>query len=186
MSHEEAHHVHESPRVMTLPLVALAIATVVAGMALGAPGEHGTAFQRFLGSVLHTEEGAHGLFVPAISSLAAVAGVALAWLMYIRRPFRAQDIGVPRGAIHRLLLRKYYVDEIYDAVLVRPAFRLWEWCAKVFDLGVIDGAVNGVGNTFVTLAAGLRRWQTGLVMNYALSMLVGAVAVVAFLLAVRG
>ena len=64
-------------------------------------------------------------------------------------------------------------------MLFRSAFRLWEWCARTFDLGVIDGAVNGLGRLTVGFGEGLRRWQSGLVMNYALSMLAGAVLVIA-------
>ena len=181
---ELAHHAHESPAVMTLPLAILAVLTVIAGV-VGWPLEHGTPFASFLAPVFKTEEGAHGWLVPLLSTLAAAGGIALAWRMYLAQPVRAEEIAAPRSAIHRLLLRKYYVDEIYDAVIVRPAFRLWEWCANVFDQGVIDGTVNGVGQAFVTLAEGLRRWQTGLVMNYALSMLAGAVALVAFFLSRR-
>jgi NADH-quinone oxidoreductase subunit L len=89
---------------------------------------------------------------------------------------------VARNPVHALLLNKYYVDEIYDALLVRPTYALSRWCARVFDLGLIDGAVNGVGEMVTGWARGLRRVQTGLVMNYALSMLLGAVLAVAYLL----
>ena len=183
LSHEAAHHVHESPAVMTVPLVVLAGLTVVAGLALGLPSAHGTAFSRFLAPVFPAEEAAQGLAVPLVSVVVAVAGVLLAWIMYGRRPVKAEEIAVPKNALHSLLLHKYYVDELYDAVFVRPLFALSGWCARVFDLGVIDGAVNGIGRLVVAWAQGLRRVQTGFVMNYALGMLVGAVAIVAFLLA---
>ena len=77
---------------------------------------------------------------------------------------------------------KYYVDELYDAVIVRPLFRLSGWCARVFDHAGIDGAVNGIARIVLTCAAGLRRMQTGFVMNYALGILIGAVAAVAYFL----
>jgi len=182
MSHETARHVHESPAMMTVPLAVLAGLTVVAGLALGLPSAHGTAFSRFLAPVFPAEEAAQGLAVPLVSVVVAVAGVLLAWLMYGRRPVKAEEIAVPKNALHSLLLHKYYVDELYDAVFVRPLFALSGWCARVFDLGVIDGAVNGIGRLVVAWAQGLRRVQTGFVMNYALGMLVGAVAIVAFLL----
>ncbi len=182
MSHEVAHHVHESPPVMTVPLIILAILTMVSGLALGVETSGGTAFARFLAPVFPIEEGEHGLLVPALSVLAAVGGVMLAWMMYGRRPVRAEEIGEPKNALHALLLNKYYVDEIYDALIVNPIYRLSEWCARVFDLGVIDGAVNGLGRSVTAWARGLRRIQTGFVMNYALTMLVGAVAMVAYLL----
>jgi NADH-quinone oxidoreductase subunit L len=183
MSHEVAHHVHESPAVMTMPLVVLAILTAVTGLLLGVETSEGTAFARFLAPVFPVEESAHGVLVPALSVVVAVAGVLLAWVMYGRRPVRAEDIGRPRNVLHALSLNKYYVDEIYDALLVTPSFRLYQWCARAFDLGFIDGTVNGVGRLVVTWAQGLRRLQTGFVMNYALTMLLGAVVIVAYLLA---
>jgi NADH-quinone oxidoreductase subunit L len=186
MSREVAHHVHESPAVMTVPLIVLAALTVVAGLAFGIPGAHGTPFARFLAPVLPHAEGEHGgglaLALLVLSAAVAVAGVALAWLVYGRGDVRPGSIGVPRNALHRILLNKYYVDEIYDALIVNPIYRLSQWCARVFDLGVIDGAVNGAGRSVTAWARGLRRLQTGFVMNYALTMLVGAVAIVAYLL----
>jgi NADH-quinone oxidoreductase subunit L len=186
MSQEARRHVHESPTVMTLPLVVLAVLTVVAGIALGAPSSHGTAFARFLAPVLplgKEDHGAAGKVLLLVSVLVAVAGVLSAWMAYGRRPIKAEEIGVPRHALHALLLNKYYVDEIYDALIVRPLYRLYLWCARVFDLRVVDGIVNGVGSMVVAWARSLRRVQTGFVMNYALTMLLGALAVVAFLLA---
>jgi NADH-quinone oxidoreductase subunit L len=74
------------------------------------------------------------------------------------------------------------VDWLYDRIIVRPLFALSAFLARV-DLGVVDGAVNGVGRGVVAWAASLRRVQTGYVVNYALTMLVGAVVVAGFLLA---
>jgi NADH-quinone oxidoreductase subunit L len=184
MSQEARRHVHESPAVMTLPLTLLAILTVVAGIALGAPSSHGTVFERFLAPVLPhhpADHGATGKVLILVSVVVAVAGVVLAWATYGRRPVRAEEIGAPRSGLHSLLLNKYWVDELYDAVFVRPSHRLYVWCARVFDLGFIDGVVNGVGSAVVGWARALRRVQTGFVMNYALGMLLGALAVVAFL-----
>jgi NADH-quinone oxidoreductase subunit L len=186
MSQEARRHVHESPPVMTLPLVVLAVLTVVAGVALGAPSSHGTVFARFLAPVLplaEADHGATGKVLLLVSVVVAVAGVFFAWVAYGRQPVKAEEIGVPRNALHALLLNKYYVDEIYDALIVQPSYRLYLWCARVFDLRVIDGIVNGMGSMVVAWARSLRRVQTGFVMNYALTMLLGALAVVAFLLA---
>jgi len=186
MSHEVAHHVHESPAVMTVPLIVLAALTWVAGLALGVPSAHGTVFARFLAPVLpihETGQGGGAAFALAIfSALVAVGGVLLAWVMYGLRPVRGEAIGVARNPVHALLLKKYYVDELYDALFVQPLIRLSRWCARAFDLAVIDGIVNGVARLVVAWAAGMRRIQTGFVMNYALGILVGAVAVIAFFL----
>jgi NADH-quinone oxidoreductase subunit L len=96
---------------------------------------------------------------------------------------RAASIGVARNPVHRLLLEKYYVDEIYDFLFVRPIYRLSLWLARIFDPAIIDGLVNGTATTVLAWARGLRQVQTGFVMNYALGLLLGAVAVVAYLLA---
>jgi NADH-quinone oxidoreductase subunit L len=189
MSKEVAHHIHESPPSMTIPLIILAIATTVAGLAFGIPSSHGTAFARFLAPVLPLGEGEHGAGIAfsllLLSAVVAIAGVALAWYVYGRSPVRAASIGVARNPLHKLLLEKYYVDEIYDFLFVRPIYHLSLWLARVFDPRVIDGLVNGTATAMTAWARGLRRVQTGYVMNYALGILLGAVAVVAYLLARR-
>jgi len=186
MSKEAAHHLHESPSVMTLPLWALAVLTAVAGLAVGIPSERGTRFARFLDPVLPLHAEAHSgsvSYVLLILSVVVVAaGITLAWFMYVSSPVRAETIGRPRTPLHALLLNAYYVDRLYDWIFVRPFFRLSTVLARAFDLGVIDRAVNGLGGAVVAWAAATRRLQTGYVVNYALTMLAGAVLVVAFLL----
>ena len=189
MPKEVAHHIHESPAVMTVPLIVLAVLTVVAGLAVGIPSSNGTAFAHFLSPVLPLEESEHSAGVAfsllVLSALVAIAGVGLAWMVYGRTPVRAASIGVARNPLHKLLIDKYYVDEIYDALIVNPIYRLSLWLARVFDPGVIDGIVNGVADAVAGWSRGLRRVQTGFVMNYALGILLGAVAVVAYLMARR-
>ncbi len=182
------HRAHESPPVMTIPLGVLAILTIFAGLAVGLPFAHGTAFARFLAPVFpRPEEAGHG-GLPAyllllLSVFVGVSGALLAWLVYGSRPVRVEAIGRPQSWLHALLLNKYYVDELYAVLFVRPLLRLAGFCARAFDLGVIDGIVNGVGRAFVTWAEGMRRVQTGYLVNYALTMLLGAVALLGFLLA---
>ncbi len=186
MSKEVAHHVHESPAVMTAPLAVLALLTVVTGLALGIPSDHGTRFARFLAPVFPVHEGDHGGFVAymllILSVVVVAAGITLAWFLYMSTPVRAEAIGRPRTPLHALLLNAYYVDRLYDVVIVRPLFALSGVLARAFDLGVIDGVVNGLGRAVVAWAAGMRRLQTGFIVNYALTMLAGAVLVLAFLL----
>jgi NADH-quinone oxidoreductase subunit L len=186
MPKDVAHHVHESPRVMTLPLGVLAILTVVAGWWLGVPSEHGTRFERFLAPVFPVREGAHGGSVAymllVLSVVVVTAGIVLAWFLYMSAPVRPEVIGRPRTPIHRLLLNAYYVDLAYDRLLVGPFYRLAGFFGGVFDLRVVDGLVNGIGRAVVAWAEGARRVQTGYVVNYALTMLAGAVIVVAALL----
>jgi NADH-quinone oxidoreductase subunit L len=186
MSRDAAHHVHESPAVMTLPLVVLALLTFFAGWVVGLPSAHGTRFERFLAPVFpaHADSGSGMLTLAlgVVSVIAAGAGVITAWTRYLASPVRAETIGQPRSALHALLINAYYVDQVYDRAVVRPLQALSVWLARAFDLGVIDGAVNGIGRAVVALAARGRRLQTGYVVNYALTMLVGAVVVVGFLL----
>jgi NADH-quinone oxidoreductase subunit L len=187
MSKDVAHHVHESPPVMTWPLIVLAALTLVTGAAVGIPAEHGTPFARFLTPVLPPHAGEHGgvagIMLLVLSVLVVAAGIALAWFMYIARPVRAEAIGRPKTAAHRLLLNAWYVDWLYDRAVVRPLYALSVFLAGAFDLGVVDGIVNGLGRAVAWWAAALRQLQTGYVVNYALTMLAGAVIFVAYFLA---
>jgi NADH-quinone oxidoreductase subunit L len=186
MSREVAHHVHESPRVMTWPLIVLAILTVIAGWAVGVPSDHGTRFARFLAPVLPVHESGPGgvaaYMLLILSVVVVTAGVMLAWFLYLSTPLRPGAIGQPRTPVHRLLLNAYYVDRLYDRAIVRPLYGLSGVLARVVDLGIIDGLVNALGRAVLGWAAAFRRLQTGYVVNYALTMLVGAVLLVGFLL----
>jgi NADH-quinone oxidoreductase subunit L len=186
MSKEAAHHVHESPPVMTLPLWVLALATAVTGLALGIPSERGTRFARFLAPVFPLHEEAHSGFVAymllILSVVVVAAGITLAWFMYMSTAVTPERVGRPRTPLHALLLNAWYVDRLYDAVIVRPLFALSAFLARVVDLGMIDGLVNGVGRAVVGWAGALRQLQTGYVVNYALTMLAGAVLILVFLL----
>ena len=186
MSKDVAHHAHESPRVMTWPLMVLAVLTLVAGAAVGIPFEHGTPFARFLSPVLPLHEGGHsgaaGIMLLVLSMIVVAAGILLAWFMYMTRPVRAEAIGQPKTVVRRLLLNAWYVDWLYDRAIVRPLYALSVLLANAFDLGVIDGAVNGLGRAVAWWSASLRRLQTGYVVNYALTMLAGAVIFVAYFL----
>jgi NADH-quinone oxidoreductase subunit L len=186
MPRNVAHHVHESPSVMTVPLAVLALLTFVAGWAVGVPSAAGTRFARFLAPVfpLAGSEGSGllTLMLALLSVLVVVAGMILAWLMYASKPVRPETIGRPRTSLHALLLNAYYVDAFYDRLIVRPLYELSAFLARRVDLGLIDAAVNGVGRALVAWARGFRQVQTGYVVNYALTMLVGAVALIGFLL----
>jgi NADH-quinone oxidoreductase subunit L len=184
MSKEVAHHVHESPPTMTVPLMVLAALTIVTGFALGTPSDHVTGFQRHLAPVFAVHAGEHGgIVLWVLSGVVAIGGILLAWFVYAYGPVRGDDIGRPRTVIHRLLLNAWYVDWLYDRAIVRPLFALSEVLAQIFDTRVVDGVVNGLGRGVVAWAQSLRRLQTGYVVNYALTMLAGAVVLVGFLLA---
>src|SRR3989442_1498161 len=186
MPKEASHHVREASGVMARPPAVLAVLTEIPGVVLGIPSEHGTRFARFLAPVFPVHEGGHGgvaaLLVLVMAVLVFAAGVALAWVAYMAAPIRADAIGRPKTAVHALLLNAYYVDALYDRVIVRPLLALSEFLARVFALRLIDGLVNALGRSVVAWAAGIRHLQTGYTVNYALTMLAGAVAILAFLL----
>jgi NADH-quinone oxidoreductase subunit L len=187
-THEEVPHVHESPASMTGPLVLLAVFSIVAGY-IGLPAVlgGGNHFEHYLEPVVGAgvPEGDHAveLLVMGTSVIAGLAGILLAWLGYARNPgVRARIAGAVPG-VHRLLSKKYYVDEVYDAAVVRPvleASRQYLW--RLIDNGLIDRIVNGFGRSVVALAEPLRRMQAGDVRAYAGWILTGGVLVLLGLL----
>ena len=149
------HGPHESPRLMTVPLVVLAVGAVVAGVA-GIPAalwgnnliEHFLELS-FTAGAAHVEEGeplsrAWELGLMAFSVLIAGIGIAVAYHLYVRRPQRSEQLATIWAGTHRWMTYKYYVDELYDATAVRgtiaSARGLW-----TVDRNVVDGAVNGTG-----------------------------------------
>jgi NADH-quinone oxidoreductase subunit L len=111
----------------------------------------------------------------------AAAGIGLATFVYRRKPETADRLAERFSGLHKLLLGKYYVDEIYDAAIVQPIKRLsggalW----RGVDAGVIDGTVNGVGLVVRGWSAVLRRLQTGSVRAYAMSTFLGVVVIVGY------
>jgi NADH-quinone oxidoreductase subunit L len=181
MSKEVLHHAHESPWVMTVPLVVLSVLTIVAGFVLGLP-LGGTRIAHLLGGVFGEHAESHASIVVLVSVIVFVAGLGLAMYRYRMTPVRTDIVGQPRTPLHALLLNAYYVDRLYDTLIVRPLLALSVVLARVVDLGFIDGIVNGVGRLVTACGAGLRYVQSGYVVNYALTMLAGAVVVIAFLL----
>jgi NADH-quinone oxidoreductase subunit L len=185
MSHEVARHVHESPAVMTVPLAVLAILTIVTGWLVGirSPSEGSTVFARYLEPVFHLHEGEHsGVMLLLLSFVVVGAGFGLAFALYRPSALRIETVGQPRTALHAFLLNAWYVDWLYDRVIVQPLYRLSVFSARVIDQGVIDGLVNLAGRAVVGWAGAMRRLETGYIVNYALTMLAGAVVVVGFLL----
>jgi NADH-quinone oxidoreductase subunit L len=187
-------HPHESPRVMTVPLMGLAALAAVGGF-LGA-GESSSKLYRWLDPVfpyvdpiLHPAVGGTnaavtpGIGLSVIAVAAGLLGLALAYSLYLApgSTERRQRITTPLAPIRTLLKRKYYVDELYGAVIVAPALAIAN-AAAAFDTHVIDGAVMGVGKLVGGGSAMLRRIQSGLVRRYVMTMLGGIVLVVAIFL----
>jgi NADH-quinone oxidoreductase subunit L len=110
----------------------------------------------------------------------AATGVGVAYHYYMRRPAARARLGARFPGWQRVLTHAYYVDALYDAVVVRPLARLAAFAARVVDPGIIDGAVNGAASLTMTVGDLWRRMQTGNVQHYALSLLLGAVAIVVY------
>ncbi len=171
-------HAHESPGVMTLPLMALAVGTVVLGFAIGWPPEAGF-IHRFLtpsveipGETEHVAEVGTIVVLAIVSLAAGVLGILVALAMYVRR--RPDPVAVARaaGPYYRILVNKYYIDELYDHRFV-DAMRALFGIAWAFDIHIVDGIANRLGWLAVLGGGGLRRVQTGIVGNYALTIVAG-------------
>jgi NADH-quinone oxidoreductase subunit L len=177
--HQEFHP-HESPAVMTWPLILLAVGSVGAGAFLIL----GQRFENFLGPVTGVPPTAHGIWsLPGIVTLVlVVAGVGLAWAMYGRVPVPA---AAPRGRPLTVAARKdLYGDAFNESVLMRPG----QWLTRLsvyFDNRGVDGLVNTLAAAVGGTSGRVRKLQTGFVRSYALSMFFGAAVLVALLLVVR-
>jgi len=186
---EQRHHLHESPASMTLPLIVLAVLSAVGGF-MGAPmfvGKHYLAdflapiftySRQILPAAFNTEpEHSTELMLMGISVLVAVIGIVLAYVMYVARAQRPAEDDAQRSAPENLVYHKYYVDELYNSLIVKPVMALSTGLYKFVENGIIDPLVNGVGR--VTLAGGraLRNVQTGSVETYLILMVIGIVLI---------
>jgi len=182
------HHIHESPLSMTLPLMVLAGLSIVGGW-VGLPLHigWGNQLEHFLAPVFgHAQHPLHldlsvEYVLMSTSVLVALGGLAVAYVLYIQRPELPRVLSDKLGGVYDLLLNKYYVDELYEALFVRPTVALSTWLWRVIDAGLIDGLVNGSATVVAANSTLWRRLQTGNVQHYALSMLAGAVLVLGYL-----
>jgi NADH-quinone oxidoreductase subunit L len=182
-------HVHESPKVMTVPLIILAVLAVFGGY-LGLPPSLGgsDALGHWLAPVISHAEGAAEVaevhedagteyVIMLVSVIIALIGIYLANMFYMKKSETAKSLGATK--LHTVLSNKYYVDQIYDTLISQPIVRGSEWLAKYFDLGVIDRLVNGTGTAATSVGGVVRRMQTGVVQNYAVFMGIGLLAILA-------
>lgn len=196
VEHDVAHHLHESPPLMTVPLMILAFLSLVGGF-VGIPVIEGAQrFGNFLDPVFAPAKviidhgaqhaGHHSvtaeLVLMAVSLGIAIFGLLLARFMYITSPETPGRIVDRFSGLHRLVYNKYWIDELYDFLFVNSIVEFSKLLWKKFDEAVIDGAVNGVGAVTQAFGSALRLLQTGFVKDYALSVLVGAIVVIGFLL----
>ena len=190
-------HLHDAPPAMALALIVLAIGSVLAGY-IGVPhalGGHNVLHEwlapsfAVAGEAGHAaEEAAHDetaleLTLMAVSSTIALLGIGIAYVIWVRRRDIADGAARSLSGGHRMLLNKYYVDEVYNAAIVQPIKVISrEGLWRGFDVKVVDGAVNGTAAIIDGGAAVLRRLQTGSVRTYAGSLLVGVVVILGYYL----
>ncbi len=191
-------HVHESPRNMTVPLAILAVLAVAGGW-FAAPRLVGGVdhFGHFLSPVFFSSAGETGALsageaaaAPGLVSslfglpvIVALIGLLAAWWFYIKNPQTPENLAKSMSAPYKLLLNKYYVDEIYAALIVRPLLwisthALWH----AVDEGLIDGTVNGVADGARAAGRRVRLLQSGNARSYAAWVVIGAVAFTTFFL----
>jgi len=179
-------HAHESPWHMTVPLIVLALGAAFAGMIwfndfMGEGVREFFAGAVFAGPGNDVLEQSHRIPELAASApfWAMLVGFALAWLFYIRNPRIPAALANQFAPLYRLLLNKYYFDEIYDFVFVRGAKALARFLWKKGDGAVIDGTINGVAMGLVPrVTRFVQRIQSGYVYHYALATVIGLVALV--------
>jgi NADH-quinone oxidoreductase subunit L len=202
-----AHHIHESPKIMTVPLMVLAFLSIVGGY-VGIPHVlgGGNAIHEFLAPVVgggaepvkaHAgitllsqawasggEAGGHSaaveLFLMAISVAVAFTGIGIAYLFYLKNPALPKGLAEGYRRLYNLVLNKYYIDELYEVLFINSLKRLGYALWRGFDEFVIDGTVNGIAYLIGWISSVMRRMQTGLVQNYAFSMIVGAVVLAGY------
>ena len=183
-------HPHESPKIMTVPLMVLALLSVIGGF-IGIPeifsGEHGNRFHNWLAPIFknaerklslfgthsHTEE----LILMTLSVIGASAAIWFARYVYLKKPSIASNTAAKFRGVYNLLWNKYFVDEAYDAAIVDPIVKssrtvLW----KFTDNKIIDGLINGTASLIETLSSNIRKIQTGIAQLYALVMILGIAA----------
>jgi NADH-quinone oxidoreductase subunit L len=201
VSKEAAHHLHESPPLMIVPLQILALLSFVGGL-VGIPMIHGWhVFGDFLKPVFepaqaiiagvgahgeaHAAEGHHNvaleLILMATSLAIAVAGLFIARYMYLVDKNAPVRVITYFRSLHSAIFNKYWVDELYDWLFVQPLIRFSNLLWKVFDDSFIDGIVNGAATVVRGFGGGLRRLQSGIAKDYALSILIGMLVIIGYL-----
>jgi len=193
MSEESKHHLHESPKVMTYPMMVLAVAAVVGGF-VGVPAILGGSnrFEKFLEPIIGgggheaVAEAAHvavhashstEFLMMGISVAMGLIGIATAYLFYIKKPEIPERMASGMKGLYTLLYNKYFVDEFYNGFFVEGTKKFATFLWQKIDVGIIDAAVNGVANLVEWSGLMIRKLQTGYVQTYAFSILAGGVVV---------
>jgi NADH-quinone oxidoreductase subunit L len=184
VDHEVLHHVHESPKVMTVPLMILAFFSVVIGW-IGMPGaiiSHANLFGDFLAPLFphaaHAGEESYWLELGLMffSVIVALGGIRLAYSLYVENTSVPGRIAEKFKGAYTLLLNKYYVDEIYNAVFVNGVVhKTAKFLYTMGDVKIIDGFINGLAGAIGSTSERGRKLQTGFLQQYAFTMGLGLV-----------
>jgi len=164
---------HESPAVMWIPLAVLAVLSLIGGWAFNIP--------KFLEPLFPLHEGESEAWLTYVSVAFGLGGIGLAYLFYVVSPSLPESLASAFSGPYRWIYNKYFVDELYDAVVVEPTIEgsralLW----RVMDAQGIDGIVNGIGSTARGLGGILKRFQSGSIRSYAAWVVLGSIAVIAY------
>jgi NADH-quinone oxidoreductase subunit L len=188
--HHGAHQPHESPLVMLLPLVVLALGAVIAGVVFH-NAFIGEGYQEFWKGAIFTRPDNHILeemhhlpgWVPLLPTVMMVLGFLLAVYMYIVDNKQPAKLAADHPILYRFLLNKWYFDELYDAIFVRPTMAIGRFFWRTGDQRIIDGlGPDGISARVLDVTRGVVRIQTGYLYHYAFAMLIGVAALVTFYL----
>jgi NADH-quinone oxidoreductase subunit L len=189
--HDHGHHApHESPLVMLIPLVVLATGALIAGIVFHG-AFIGEGYQEFWKGAIFTRPDNHILeemhhlpgWVPLLPTLMMILGFLLAVYMYIIDAKQPAKLAADHPILYRFLLNKWYFDELYDAIFVRPAMWIGRFLWHTGDQRIIDGlGPDGISARVLDVTRGVVRVQTGYLYHYAFAMLIGVAALVTFYL----
>ena len=164
-------HPHESPPIMTVPLAILALLSVAGGFMFPVP--------QFLSAVFPPIKEAEDITLMGFSVAAGVMGILVAYVMYVAKPALADFVAANMKGLYTLVYNKYFVDEVYDRMLVKPVVggsRMLLWRAA--DVGLIDGIANGIGSRARDIGGILRLLQSGNIRSYATWVVFGSVLLI--------
>lgn len=182
-SHGHGHGgVHESPNTMVIPLIVLAVLSVIGGY-IGFPGH--SILARWLEPVTgahHAEHGATAYIIMAVSIVIGLLGMGLGYILYVNAPEIPRRIYENFKMVHKVLFNKYYVDEIYEFIFVNGVKKLSTLCWKYFDVIVVDGAVLAFARVSKFAGDMSRLMQTGAIQLYAAFIVLGIAAAVGYLI----
>jgi NADH-quinone oxidoreductase subunit L len=207
---EVKHHIHESPKVMTVPLIILAVLSLIGGY-VGVPallggsnhiekwlepvfGHHAAPAAAHAGgfniiSTAFASSGSaagadHGMEIQLMigAVIIGLLGIFIAWLFYVKNPNLPKKFVEKFHGLFTLVHNKYFIDELYEFLFVRSLMKFGKFCKDFFDEMIIDGIVNGVASLFSGIAGIIRRLQTGMVQSYAFAVILGAIVVIGYLI----